>query len=101
MRVLVTGADGVLGRATVERFRQAGAQVAELYGMLTADDLVGGNFAAALELLNESAWTALRQESLPSASRSSSLQPGLDSLVSGFERMIGSPAASSVFTPCI
>ena len=46
MRVLITGADGALGRATVQRFRQAGDQVASLCGTLTADDVEGGNFAA-------------------------------------------------------
>lgn len=46
MRVIVTGADGALGAAVVRTFRDAGDQVAELWGRLPQDEPGRGAFAA-------------------------------------------------------
>lgn len=46
MRVLLTGADGALGTVVAAAFRSAGAQVAALHGVGSADDPAAGVFAA-------------------------------------------------------
>lgn len=46
MKVIITGADGALGKAVVERFRQTDAKVAALCGMLDQDRPEAFEFAA-------------------------------------------------------